>query len=140
MLILAGWTIRRRGNRFASEYADLNNKATKSLSHKRPKGKRFAGTLTASVHRYSSTLVHWEQAVRLSYHGTESGDPGEAAHVDFESKVEGGSSYKRFKRSVPGAFNMGFIGSACTARPWPQVLKYLLRRGADVETAVGWAG
>jgi hypothetical protein len=37
--------------------------------------------------------------------------------VEFESKLESGLSYVGFKRLVPGGFNLGFIGSTCTALP-----------------------
>jgi len=48
-----------------------------------------------------------------------------AAQAEFESKVSRRSSYYSCKRLAPGAFNMGFIGSTCTALPsappprWP---------------------
>ena len=38
-------------------------------------------------------------------------------NLNSKAKFEGGSSCYGFKRSVPGAFNVGFIGSACTALP-----------------------
>jgi len=35
----------------------------------------------------------------------------------LKAKFEGGSSYYSVKRRVPGAFNVGLIGSTCTALP-----------------------
>jgi hypothetical protein len=35
----------------------------------------------------------------------------------LKAKFEGGSTYYSFKRLVPGAFKMDFIGSTCTALP-----------------------
>ena len=35
----------------------------------------------------------------------------------LKAKSESGSYYLSFKRLVPGGFNMGLIGSACTALP-----------------------
>jgi hypothetical protein len=48
----------------------------------------------------------------------------------LKPNLESGLSYFRFKRSVPGAFNLDFIGSTCTALPWlipfrPQVDRVL---------------
>jgi len=43
---------------------------------------------------------------------------GVAAQVEVESKVKGGSSYCSFKCLFPGGFNVGLIGSTCTALPW----------------------
>jgi len=37
--------------------------------------------------------------------------------LNLKAKFEGGSSYYSCKRVVPGAFNMGFIGSTCAALP-----------------------
>ena len=37
--------------------------------------------------------------------------------LKLKAKVESGSSCFTFKRLVPGAFNVGFIGSTCTALP-----------------------
>jgi hypothetical protein len=37
--------------------------------------------------------------------------------LNLTAKFEGGSSYYPFKRLVPGAFNMDFIGETCTALP-----------------------
>ena len=37
--------------------------------------------------------------------------------LKLKAKFEGGSSYYSFKRLVPGAFNLGLTGSACTASP-----------------------
>ena len=38
--------------------------------------------------------------------------------LELKAKLESGSTYCRFKRLLPGAFNVGLIGSACTALPW----------------------
>jgi hypothetical protein len=38
--------------------------------------------------------------------------------LNLKAKFEGVPSYSSFKRSVPGAFNMGLIGSTCTALHW----------------------
>jgi len=38
--------------------------------------------------------------------------------MNFKATFESGLSYFSFKRSVPGAFNVGLIGSICTALPW----------------------
>ena len=38
-------------------------------------------------------------------------------YLKFKANIESGSSYFNFKSLVPGAFNMGFIGSTCTALP-----------------------
>ena len=38
-------------------------------------------------------------------------------NLNLKAKFEGGSPYDGFKRLVPGAVNMGFIGSTCTALP-----------------------
>ena len=43
---------------------------------------------------------------------------GVAAQIEFESKVGKQSSCCSFKCLVPGAFNVGLIGSTCTALPW----------------------
>jgi len=43
-----------------------------------------------------------------------------AAQVEIENKieaVESNLSYFSFKRLIPGAFNVGWIGSTCTALP-----------------------
>jgi hypothetical protein len=40
-----------------------------------------------------------------------------AAQVDLKAKFESVSSYFSFKRSVLGTFNVGSIGSTCTALP-----------------------
>jgi len=45
------------------------------------------------------------------------GGLGGAAQVEIESKIESTSSYFSFKRLVPGGFNLGLIGSTCTAPP-----------------------
>jgi len=37
--------------------------------------------------------------------------------LNFKAEVESSISQFGFKRSVPGAFNLGFIGSTCTALP-----------------------
>jgi hypothetical protein len=37
--------------------------------------------------------------------------------LNLKAKFEGVSSYFGFKRSVPGAFNVGLKGSTCTALP-----------------------
>jgi len=39
-------------------------------------------------------------------------------NLNLKAKVESGSSHFSFKRSVPGGFNVGLIGSTCTALPW----------------------
>jgi hypothetical protein len=41
----------------------------------------------------------------------------ERRKLNLKAKFEGGSSYHSFKRLVPGAFNVGSIGSTCTALP-----------------------
>jgi len=38
-------------------------------------------------------------------------------NLNLKAKVESGSSYFSFRCLVPGAFNMGLIGSTCTALP-----------------------
>jgi hypothetical protein len=43
---------------------------------------------------------------------------GVAPQVELRAKFEGDSSHYSFNRLVPGAFNMCFIGSTCTAIPW----------------------
>ena len=40
-----------------------------------------------------------------------------AAQVEIEAKLESSLSYSSFKRLVPGALNVGLIGSTCTALP-----------------------
>jgi hypothetical protein len=37
--------------------------------------------------------------------------------LNLLANFESGSPYFNFKRLVPGGFNMGFIGSTCTALP-----------------------
>jgi hypothetical protein len=37
--------------------------------------------------------------------------------LKLKASIESGSSYCSFKSLVPGAFNMGLIGSTCTALP-----------------------
>jgi hypothetical protein len=44
-------------------------------------------------------------------------DHGVAAKVEFESEFESSLSHFSFKRLVPGDFNVGLIGSTCTALP-----------------------
>jgi hypothetical protein len=41
--------------------------------------------------------------------------------MNLKAKFENGPSYISFKRFVPGAFNVNFRGSTCTALPcgWP---------------------
>jgi hypothetical protein len=37
---------------------------------------------------------------------------------NLKAEVERSTSHFSFKRVVPGGFNLGFIGSTCTALPW----------------------
>ena len=39
--------------------------------------------------------------------------------LNLKAKLEGSSSHYSFKRLVPGAFSVGFIGSICNALPCP---------------------
>jgi len=41
---------------------------------------------------------------------------------NLKAQFEGGLSYSSFKRSVPGNFNVGLIGSTCTGLPWQPAL------------------
>ena len=38
--------------------------------------------------------------------------------LKLTAKFEGGSSYDSFKCFFAGAFNVGLIGSSCSAQPW----------------------
>jgi len=38
-------------------------------------------------------------------------------NLNLKPEVQTSTSHLSFKRSVPGAFNMGLIGSTCTALP-----------------------
>ena len=38
--------------------------------------------------------------------------------VVLKAKLDSSLSYYSFERLFPGAFNVGFIGSTCTALPW----------------------
>jgi hypothetical protein len=49
--------------------------------------------------------------------------------LNLKVKFEGGSSYHGFKRVVPGGFNMGFIGSTCTALTQLSAASYVTRYG-----------
>jgi len=49
----------------------------------------------------------------------------EAAQVEIETKIDRTSAHFIFKRLVPGGFNVGLIGTTCTAPP-------------DWDTAGGW--
>ncbi len=58
---------------------------------------------------------------RIAGHGqrAEGGHLVLAAQFELDSKLESGLSYFGFKRLVPGAFNVGLIGSICNALPRP---------------------
>jgi hypothetical protein len=45
-----------------------------------------------------------------------------AAQADLKARVESESLTFSFKRLAPGAFNMGLIGSTCTASPHADLL------------------
>jgi len=47
---------------------------------------------------------------------------GVAAHVELKGKLESSQSYCSFKCLIPGGFNVGVIGSTCTALPRPRAL------------------
>jgi hypothetical protein len=70
----------------------------------------------------------------------EAGAPAVAAQFEPESKIEAKLktvlSYSSFKRLVPGALNMGFVGSTCTALlrppPGPRMIREEYQRGPGI--------
>jgi hypothetical protein len=56
----------------------------------------------------------------------------ERRKLNLKAKFEGDSSYYSFKRSVPGSFNMGFIGSTGTALPSSAMVKATASWSLDV--------
>jgi len=56
--------------------------------------------------------------------------------MNLKARYEGDSSHYSFKRSVPGAFNVGLIGSTCTALPG---VVGRSEGAAPADAAAGWA-
>jgi len=76
--------------------------------------------MTVSI--WSSSISIWDilslwPRRHVAHDSPEGEHRGVAAQVEFESKLSKQLSHCSFKRFVPGAFNVGLIGSRCTAVP-----------------------
>jgi len=66
---------------------------------------------------YRHVVVHLVVVARLGGDGVRQLPFQQRRELTLKANLEGDSTYNIFKRLVPGAFNMGFIGPTCTARP-----------------------
>jgi hypothetical protein len=89
----------------------------RALSIKRGSEMRFMTWRALSI---SADLQHLFSVVELNFERLDCFhvDRGVVAQVLIESKNQSCASCFCFKRLVPGAFNLGCIGSICTALPW----------------------